>query len=80
MLEINVQLFGGRGAKSSLSGIPKNKRKSIESYQKRINEHKEKIKHSTDLGLIHHWQKEIDSWEKSVDKIMDRRDRKRGKK
>jgi ABC-type Fe2+-enterobactin transport system substrate-binding protein len=38
---LNIQLFGGRGA---ISGIPKNKRKSIKSYEKRIKEHKDKIK------------------------------------
>lgn len=73
--------MGGRGAKSSLSGIPKNKRKTISSLTKRINEHKEKIAKAIESGAnqqtIHHWQKEIEGWEKDIDKIYKRRDRKK---
>lgn len=65
--------MGGRGSSSNLSGVPKNKKKSLESYRKRIKEHEEKIKHAQSTGVntrtIHHWQKEIEAFKRDIEKI-----------
>lgn len=71
---------GGRGAKLKLSGIPKNKRKAIASYQKQINKHYDKIKTAKKTGrdteYINHWEAEIRAFKGNIDKIIDRRNRK----
>ncbi|MEE3720044.1 hypothetical protein V2H45_25225 [Tumidithrix elongata RA019] len=55
----------------------KNHEKSINSLQKRIIEHQQKIdielqKDYPDLGLIHHWQKEILAFELGIEKAKKR--------
>lgn len=49
----------------------RNHLKAIHSLQKRIDEHVEKIRlegqrERPDLGLIHHWEKEIRAFEKGI--------------
>lgn len=65
--------MGGRGTNSRVSGIPKNKRKSIESYKKRIDEHYDKIKQAKKTGqnirAVHHWEAEIKAWKDKIEKI-----------
>lgn len=65
--------MGGRGQKSNLSGIPKNKRKSLESYKKNIKEHQEKIENAIRTGenkrAIPHWQHEINVFKNNIEKI-----------
>ena len=72
--------MGGRGAKLKLSGIPKNKRKAIASYQKQIDKHYDKIKTAKKTGRdtesINHWEAEIRAFKGNIDKIIDRRKRK----
>ena len=76
MIKLKIQLFGGRGA--SMSGIPKNKRKSILSYQKQIKIHKDKIKKALNgekgynKRTIPHWETEIKTMEGNIDKIYRR--------
>ena len=75
-----VIFMGGRGAKMNLSGIPKNKRKAIASYQKQIDKHYDKIKLAEKTGrdtqYINHWKTEIKAFQGNIDKILKRRDRK----
>lgn len=67
--------MGGRGAKSRIVGMPKNKKKSIETYNKRIKGHEEKIKkalsgkNNSDQQYIHHWEKEIMTFKNNIEKI-----------
>ena len=72
--------MGGRGAKLNLSGVPKNKRKAIASYQKQINKHYDKIKTAKKTGkdteYINHWEAEIRAFKGNINKIIDRRNRK----
>lgn len=76
-VKLNLQQFGGRGA-SSMAGIPKNKRKSIKTYEQRIKEHKQKIKDAVksnserDKQNINHWKIEIRALEGNIDKILRR--------
>ncbi|MCA6501294.1 MAG: hypothetical protein ACK6CP_18065 [Pseudanabaena sp.] len=55
----------------------KNHEKSINSLKQRIIEHQQKIdmellKDYPDLGLIHHWQKEIRAFELGIEKALKR--------
>jgi hypothetical protein len=55
----------------------KNHEKSINSLKQRIIEHQQKIdielqKTYPDLGLIHHWQKEIRAFELGIEKAQKR--------
>lgn len=55
----------------------KNHRKTIESLTQRIAEHQEKIqleykKDYPNLGLIHHWEKEIRAFEKGIQQALKR--------
>lgn len=49
----------------------KNHKKTIRSLTKRIEEHQEKIrdeyeKEHPDVGMIHHWQAEIDAFSQGI--------------
>lgn len=65
--------MGGRGASSNLVGIPKNKRKAINSYKENIKEHEEKIAEAQRTGknkrTIPHWQHEINVFKENIEKI-----------
>lgn len=55
----------------------KNHRKTIDSLNRRITEHREKIrleykKERPDLGLIQHWEKEIRAFEKGIQQALKR--------
>ncbi len=75
MLKLYIQLFGGRGANSKVSGIPRNKRKAINTYNKRIKEHETKIKNAMsgkngyNKDTIPHWQHEIKVFKNNIEKI-----------
>ena len=74
-MKLSIQMFGGRGA---MSGIPKNKRKSIKTYKERIKEHEEKIRRAKNgekgynTQTIHHWEAEIKALQGNIDKIVRR--------
>jgi hypothetical protein len=58
----------------------KNHKKAIESLEKRIFEHQEKIrlelnKENPDFGLINHWKKEIKAFEKGIQQALKRLER-----
>lgn len=58
-----------------------NYRKAIQSLEKRIAEHQEKIrlelsKENPDLGLIKHWTKEISAFQKGIEQALKRLGRK----
>jgi hypothetical protein len=55
----------------------KNHRKTIRSLQRRIDEHREKVRIERqrgfpDLGLIHHWEAEISAFEKGIQQAKKR--------
>ena len=55
----------------------RNHRKAIQSLEKRIAEHQEKIRleslqESPNSGLIQHWQKEIRAFEKGIQQALKR--------
>ena len=55
----------------------KNHKKAIQSLEKRIIEHQEKIKselakENPDRGLINHWQVEIKAFEKGIQRALKR--------
>lgn len=55
----------------------RNHLKAIRSLEKRILEHREKIrleqkKEHPDLGLIHHWEKEIRAFDKGIQQARKR--------
>lgn len=59
----------------------RNHRKAIQSLEKRILEHREKIrlqllKENPDRGLIDHWEKEIRAFEKGIQQASKRLNRK----
>lgn len=70
--------MGSRGATSNISGIPKNKKKSIKSYEKQISIHKDKINRALkgEIGYnkttIPHWKAEIRVMQGNIDKIIRR--------
>jgi len=58
-----------------------NHRKAIQSLEKKIVEHQEKIrlellKENPDLGLIRHWEKEISAFQKGISQALKRLGRK----
>ncbi|MEA5500586.1 hypothetical protein VB834_20410 [Limnoraphis robusta Tam1] len=58
-----------------------NHRKAIQSLEKRIAEHQEKIrlellKENPDRGLIKHWEKEIRAFQKGIEQALKRLGRK----
>ncbi|NJL88662.1 MAG: hypothetical protein HC916_01810 [Coleofasciculaceae cyanobacterium SM2_1_6] len=58
-----------------------NHRKAIQSLEKRIVEHREKIrlellKETPDLGLIKHWEREIFAFDKGIQQALKRLGRK----
>lgn len=65
--------MGGRGQESRASGMPKNKKKAINSLNKNIKEHKQKISEALRTGKnqtsIHHWEAEIKAFEDKVKQI-----------
>ena len=74
-MRLDIQLFGGRGASSSIKKMPKSKQKAVQSYNKRIKEHQEKIQKAlnNEKGYnkitIPHWQKEIEIFKANINKI-----------
>lgn len=78
MIKLYIQLFGGRGSSSRIPGMPRNKRKAINSYNKRIKQHETKINNAI-KGIkgynkisIPHWKAEIKTFKKNIEKIEKR--------
>lgn len=42
---------------------------NIEKYQRRINEHKEKIRRNPDDRTVSHWETEINNFEREIRKL-----------
>lgn len=61
---INVQLFAHNSKSMGIFQL----KKGIRTLERRISEHEEKIKNSTDSALINHWKTEIEAFKTEMQK------------
>ncbi|MGN1093510.1 MAG: hypothetical protein ACI4SC_00840 [Candidatus Neoclostridium sp.] len=61
---INIQLFAHNSKRMGVFQL----KKGIKTLERRISEHEEKIKNSTDSALINHWKTEIEAFKTEMQK------------
>lgn len=61
---INIQLFAHNSKRMGVFQL----KKGIRTLERRISEHEEKIKNSTDSALINHWKTEIEAFKTEMQK------------